>query len=116
MMLRRALLLLAVFGCAGAILVRMAPPFRIATLNVSAAEQPAAPVSVDYPRKGSVFPPEITAPTFIWHDSSASAVRWHVDVTFSDGSSPLHFESRGNVPSLAKLINAAFPRQMSCPN
>ncbi len=102
-MLRRVLLLLAVFGCAGAILVRLAPPYRIATLNVSAAEQPTANISVDYPRKGSVFPPEITAPTFIWHDASPSAVRWHIDITFSDGFAPLHFESSGERPAIGEI-------------
>ena len=28
---------------------------------------PAA-ITVDYPANGSIFPPEITPPTFIWHD------------------------------------------------
>ena len=31
------------------------------------------PITVDYPEEGSIFPPEITPPTFLWHDGSAAA-------------------------------------------
>ena len=46
--------------------------------------QPAK-ITIDYPLEGSVFPPEITPPSFLWHDPSDSAQRWVVEV-----SSPGH--------------------------
>lgn len=60
-------------------------------------------VTIDYPRSSSIFPPEITPPTFLWHDASASADRWRIDISFSDGSTPLHFESRGERPSIGEI-------------
>jgi len=44
-------------------------------------------VTVDYPLDGSVFPPDIVAPTFLWHDDSPEADRWLIDVSLGDGSS-----------------------------
>ncbi|HEX5042810.1 MAG TPA: tetratricopeptide repeat protein [Candidatus Polarisedimenticolaceae bacterium] len=48
-----------------------------------------AAVSVDYPLPGSIFPPEIAAPTFLWHDGAAEADRWLVEVGFGEGQAPL---------------------------
>jgi len=54
-----------------------------------------AGITVDYPENGSIFPPEITPPTFLWHDESSAAEAWNIDVAFSDGSQMLHFQSPG---------------------
>ena len=32
-----------------------------------------APLRIDYPKNESVFPPEIVAPTFLWHESAPQA-------------------------------------------
>ena len=72
---------------------------------------PAA-VTVDYPEDGSIFPPEITPPTFIWHDESKVAAEWAIDVSFSDGSQAIHFKSSG-----ARLrIGEIDPRCVSASN
>jgi tetratricopeptide (TPR) repeat protein len=42
-----------------------------------------AKITVDYPRTGSIFPPEIIAPVFRWRDASTDAKSWRVDVTFA---------------------------------
>src|ERR1035437_7919854 len=63
-------------------------------LGPGTAAQPAA-ITVDYPEDGSVFPLEITAPTFIWHDASAGAALWRIEVKFSDGSAAIGAQSRG---------------------
>jgi tetratricopeptide (TPR) repeat protein len=60
-------------------------------------------VAVDYPLQDSIFPPEITAPTFIWHDAAKDATRWQIDVTFADGSSALHFQSAGKPPAISEI-------------
>ena len=70
---KRALPLLIGIGCASAIFLFLWPSRNNSALIVSAAEGPTAAVSIDYPRNGSVIPPEITPPTFIWRDASESA-------------------------------------------
>jgi tetratricopeptide (TPR) repeat protein len=60
---------------------------------VAAAQQSS--ITIDYPEDGSIFPPEITAPTFIWRDSAESITLWLIDVTFSDGSAAIHTRSHG---------------------
>lgn len=72
-------------------------------VGVRAAEQAFTLVSIDYPRTGTIFPPDIAAPTFTWHDASRAAGRWRIDVTFSDGSAALHFESRGEPPAIGEI-------------
>ena len=42
-------------------------------------------VTVDYPLDGSVVPPEIVAPTFLWHDAADKADRWLIHVAFTGG-------------------------------
>lgn len=55
---------------------------------------PPPPITIDYPAEGSIFPPEITAPTFLWRDAAETAKVWTIDVTFAGGGS-LHVKSRG---------------------
>ena len=60
------------------------------------AERRPRAITVDYPREGSVFPPEFPPPTLLWHDASPRARVWTVDVSFGDGAAPsLHATSRG---------------------
>ena len=54
-----------------------------------------AAITVDYPEEGSIFPPEITPPTFLWRDASDSASVWTIDVTFTDGSAGIRAKSAG---------------------
>ena len=71
-----------------------------------------AAINVDYPEDGSIFPPEITAPTFIWHDQSKAAAAWTIDVSFSDGSPAVRFQSQG----LRLRIGEIDPRAVSLSN
>jgi len=73
--------------------------------------EPAA-IAVDYPENGSIFPPEITPPTFIWHDESNHAASWAIEVSFSDGSPGMSFQSTGEPPR----IGAVDPRCISPSN
>ena len=38
------------------------------------------PISIDYPEDGSIFPPGITPPTFLWRD--AAGTLWSIDIAF----------------------------------
>ena len=50
------------------------------------------PISIDYPENGSIFPPGITPPTFIWRDAAASS--WQIEIVFADKSAPMHFQPK----------------------
>ncbi len=60
---------------------------------LASAEPSLWPISIDYPQDGSIFPPGITPPTFLWRDAAASS--WHIDVAFSDKTPPLHLLIKG---------------------
>ncbi len=51
-----------------------------------AAPERLAPIAIDYPEQNSIFPPDMSAPTFLWRDASGTAESWRVGVTFADGS------------------------------
>ena len=53
-------------------------------------------IIVDYPEEGSIFPPEIGPPTFLWRDSDESAKTWQIDINFSDGFQPLKLTTSGD--------------------
>ncbi|MGA7339263.1 MAG: tetratricopeptide repeat protein [Terracidiphilus sp.] len=61
----------------------------------SAPEAYAAlwPISIDYPEDGSIFPPGITPPTFLWRDGAAGS--WHLDIAFGGEVPAIHIVSKG---------------------
>ncbi|MFP5235402.1 MAG: tetratricopeptide repeat protein [Acidobacteriota bacterium] len=69
----------------------VAPDLAIAM----AAANPTPAITVDYPQDGSIFPPEITPPTFLWRDAAPGVASWRIDVTFADGTRPLRVASTG---------------------
>jgi tetratricopeptide (TPR) repeat protein len=52
-------------------------------------------ITVDYPEERSIFPPEITSPTFLWRDASNNASVWTIDVAFTDGRAGIRAKSVG---------------------
>ena len=50
------------------------------------------PISIDYPQDGSIFPPGITPPTFLWRDAAAES--WQIEITFKDSSAPIRVEPK----------------------
>ncbi|RPJ55255.1 MAG: tetratricopeptide repeat protein [Acidobacteria bacterium] len=65
-----------------------------AVVAAFAAVQPLQ-ITIDYPADGSIFPPDITAPTFLWRDPAATAASWRIEITFADGSAPLKVSAPG---------------------
>ncbi len=63
----------------------------------------AGAISIDYPSDQSIFPPEIIPPTFLWRDPTTSARLWKIDVTFADGSPPVHATSRGEHMRIGRI-------------
>ena len=52
-------------------------------------------ITVDYPEEGSIFPPDMAAPTFLWRDATEEATAWQIDIVFADDSPEVHATSRG---------------------
>ena len=50
-------------------------------------------ITVEYPYEGSLFPPDIVAPTFKWRDIILFADLWKITVKFEDGRAPLVFRT-----------------------
>jgi Tfp pilus assembly protein PilF len=98
--------------CAGVVLGSLAPAHGTGAALVRAFESSYAEIVVDYPSSGSVFPPEITPPTFIWHDGATDANRWRIDIEFGDGTASLHLMSAGKRPSIGTID----PRCVSATN
>ena len=55
-----------------------------------ADNQQYSQIKIDYPFDNSIFPPEIVAPTFLWHDPQKSANAWLVKVTLSGNPKPIY--------------------------
>ena len=62
-----------------------------------------ASITIDYPQDGSIFPPEILPPTFIWRDGAAGAKSWRIEISFADGAKPMHATSAGEPIHIGKI-------------
>ena len=96
------ILLAGVLGTASLLLLAgkgPAPQSAFAASDVSS-------ISIDYPLDGSVFPPEITPPTFVWHDN-ASAKRWLIEFSFANGGASFRFETTGYAPQITEIDEKA---------
>lgn len=67
-----------------------------AMVRASAEKTEAARLTIDYPLDGTIFPPEIVPPTFLWHDPVAEADTWLIDVAFHDRAERLRVIARGS--------------------
>ncbi|MBN2593994.1 MAG: hypothetical protein JXA81_10840, partial [Sedimentisphaerales bacterium] len=47
-------------------------------------EKEYSPITLDYPFNKSIFPLEIVAPAFLWHDPEKGANLWLIDITFKN--------------------------------
>ena len=75
----------------------------------SGGNSPAARITIDYPLDGSVFPPEITPPTFLWRDASPTAKHWVIDVPFAGHGSEIRLEVPGDLMRPGELDPQAGP-------
>ena len=70
-----------------------------AVLAVGVAVLPAmqelAAITIDYPAEGSIFPPDMGAPTFLWREAAENATLWQIDVEFANGSAGIQAKSAG---------------------
>jgi tetratricopeptide (TPR) repeat protein len=73
----------------------------------ASSPKPASPtinsIIVDYPSEGSLFPPDIIAPTFQWRDAEPSAVVWRIQITFAENGHKVQLWSQGEKMKLREL-------------
>ncbi len=55
----------------------------------------SAPVTIDYPADGTIFPPDLASPTFLWRDAADDATAWRIEVSFADGTAPIRLNAAG---------------------
>ena len=96
-------LLAGIIGAGSVFLMGGAGQSRPAGTGPAPPASQSAKISIDYPLEGSVFPPEITPPTFLWRDASDSAKRWVVEVSFADDPSRIRVEAPGEHLQIGEL-------------
>jgi len=67
-----------------------------------AQDQPRG-LTIDYPLPGSIFPPDISAPMFLWRDATPGVTRWRIEIAFADGGSPIRVESTGTLMRVGEI-------------
>lgn len=80
---------------------------HIAANHIAAAGEAPAQITIDYPADRSIFPPEITSPTFLWRDPQRAATTWRIDVAFADGSQAVQATSRGEGMQIGEIDERA---------
>jgi len=66
--------------------------------------QSLSPISIDYPEDGSIFPPGITPPTFLWRDAAGTS--WSIDISFAGNAAPsIHALSKGERMRIGAIDN-----------
>ena len=72
---------------------------RVEGLRQSAKQaEKLAALTVDYPLDGTIFPPDIIAPTFLWHDAAGKADAWVIEVRFGKDAGQAHVLVPGMPP------------------
>lgn len=67
------------------------PGEALRRLVVDAYETPQRDggIRIDYPRDGTIFPPDLPPPTFRWSNNGAAIERWAVHVALPDAPAPI---------------------------
>jgi tetratricopeptide (TPR) repeat protein len=66
--------------------------------NALSGRRPAPAVKIDYPLAGSIFPPDMVAPTFLFHDPAGPAKAWLVDVAVAGETGHVYILTDGRRP------------------
>jgi len=75
---------------------------RLIRRLVGGGGDPAA-LTIDYPLDGTLFPPEIGAPTVLWHDETSGADRWLVEVAPSQATGRVYLLIVGVPPPQGEI-------------
>ena len=93
LLIRLAVVVLVAVPVAMFVINWLAPPLPEDGLTdgVDAVEVPE--FTIDYPLDGTLFPPDIASPTFVWTDTASGSDSWAISMEFEDGRSGLDFVS-----------------------
>ena len=80
-------------GIAAAVLLSL-PGGSLPPSSNSPSSSSPAPITIDYPLQGSIFPPDIAPPTFLFRDANDSAAHWEVAVSFADHSPSIRVDAQ----------------------
>src|ERR1035438_8068794 len=67
------------------------------------APKEAVPILIDFPEPGSIFPPDITPPTFLWRETTGGAIAWRVEVQFGERGPRVKENSLGEKPHIGEI-------------
>jgi tetratricopeptide (TPR) repeat protein len=90
-------------GAALVILLLAAGISGSAGSHKSQPEAPLPPIVVDYPQEGSLFPPDIFPPQFLWRDASPDAKSWFIQVVFEERGPRIGVWSPGEKLQLGEI-------------
>jgi tetratricopeptide (TPR) repeat protein len=62
-----------------------------------------AELEIDYPLDESICPPEMTPPTFLWHDQDSQADLWLIDLSFENSSQHIYVLVPGKSPPKGEI-------------
>jgi len=65
-------------------------------------------ITIDYPEDGSIFPPDITPPTFLWRDPVPAAKSWRIEIAFADGFVALKLNAPGGRLQIGEIDRNAI--------
>jgi len=60
--------------------------------------KPSAALKIDYPLQNSLFPPDMVAPTFLFHDSAKESKTWFVDISITGETGHIYVLTDGRKP------------------
>ena len=63
----------------------------------------ATSITIDYPARNSVFPPDFEPPTFLWRDPVEANTVWRVEVTFSSGARAIRLDISAGPMSVGEI-------------
>jgi tetratricopeptide (TPR) repeat protein len=80
-----------ILGCALCIFLALVT----ATAPAMPQAKQVSQIAIDYPAEGSIFPPDIAAPTFLWRDADASATSWRIEFALPGRKDKMEIVSSG---------------------
>ena len=77
---------------------------RVTSLLTHAeAARPMQVITVDYPVKGSLFPPDFSPPLFQWRDPAGDTTVWRVEIDFEEHARRIQLSSAGEPMQIGEL-------------
>ncbi len=73
---------------------------REAILVLALAAGAAFGITIEYPPANAMFPPDMSAPTFVYRDTPGNALLWRIRIAFGDGSPSIDAHTDGARPRL----------------